>query len=62
MFDKLKRYAERKGIKVNESFKTGGGPTYNYNKRTIYTDGTRSPLFGYIGGQAERLEKEDMEI
>lgn len=50
MFDKLKRYAERKGIKVNEAAETGGGPMYH--KGTVYTDRTRSPLFGYINGQA----------
>lgn len=50
MFDKLKRFIERKGIKVDEASKTGGGPMYH--KGTVYTDRTRSPIFGYIGGQA----------
>ena len=50
MFDKLKRYAERKGIKVDEVSETGMGPAYH--KGTVYTDGTKSPIFGYINGQA----------
>lgn len=39
MFDKLKRYAERKGIKVDEVSETGMGPAYH--KGTVYTDGTK---------------------
>ena len=50
MFDKLKRFIERKGIKVDEVSKTGGGPMYH--KGIVYTDRTRSPIFGYINGQA----------
>lgn len=50
MFDKLKRFIERKGIKVDEVSGTGMGPAYH--KGTVYTDGTRSPIFGYFNGQA----------
>ena len=38
IFDKLKRYAERKGVKVDEYTTTGMGPAYH--KGTVYTDGT----------------------
>lgn len=44
MFDKLKRYAERKSIKVDEVSETGMGPAYH--KGTVYTDGTKRKSMG----------------
>lgn len=39
LFDKVKKLAQRKGVKVDEFTKTGMGPAYSNN--TIYTDGTK---------------------
>lgn len=39
LFDKVKRLATKKGIKVDEVSKTGLGPAYSNN--TIYSDGTK---------------------
>ena len=39
MFDKLRRYIQRKGIKVDETSNTNMGPAYN--KGVVYTDGTK---------------------
>lgn len=47
LFDKLKRYAERKGIKVDEVSETDMGPMYH--KGTIYMDGTKSPEIIVLG-------------
>lgn len=41
LFDKVKRLATKKGIKVDEVSKTGLGPAYSNN--TIYSDGTKLP-------------------
>lgn len=47
LFDKLKRYAERKGIKVDEVSETGIGPMYH--KGTVYMDGTKTPEMTLLG-------------
>lgn len=45
LFDKVKKLAQRKGVKVDEFTKTGMGPAYSNN--TIYTDGTKIDTAGY---------------
>ena len=45
LFDKVKKLAKSKGVKVDEFTKTGMGPAYSNN--TIYTDGTKIDTTGY---------------
>ena len=47
MFDKLKRFAQKKGIKVDEVSQTGMGPAYH--KGVVYTDGTMTPEGSFMG-------------
>lgn len=55
LFDKLKRFAKRKGIKVNETMETGMGPLYY--EGTVYTDGTKKRSINNLFAKDSELEK-----